>query len=109
LRHFLFLAQSRREEVMTQVFIRHRVGNYAVWKQVFDAFSPQRKAAGELSYKIAHPHGEATHLFLWFAWDSEDNAKAFLDSPELADAMRRAGVSEKPDIRILTEVASGSP
>jgi quinol monooxygenase YgiN len=93
---------------MTHVFIRHRVGNYAVWKQVFDAFAPQRKAAGELSYRIAHPYGQATNLFLWFEWDSEANAQKFLNSPDLADAMRRAGVSEKPDVHIMTEVARGS-
>jgi quinol monooxygenase YgiN len=92
---------------MIHVFIRHRIGHYAVWKQTFDAFAPQRRAGGELSYKIMHPPGEATHLYLMFEWDSAENAKQFLASPELADAMRRAGVSETPDVHILQETASG--
>lgn len=36
-------------------------------------------------------------------------AKEFLESPELAREMERAGVAEKPEIYIAEELATGKP
>ncbi len=93
--------------VRTLVFIRHNVKDYRLWKDVFDGFMPQRHAGGERGYRIANAMGEKTDLCLVFEWDNAANAKRFLDSPELASAMKRAGVVGKPQIVIAEELANG--
>jgi quinol monooxygenase YgiN len=94
---------------MVNVFIRHRVKDYVAWKQVFDAFAPTRRASGERTYKIGRLTADPNNLCLFFEWDSSTNAERFLASTELADAMQRAGVAERPEIYIAEEASSGIP
>jgi quinol monooxygenase YgiN len=93
---------------MVSVFIRHRVSDYAVWRQVFDAYAPQRRAGGEQAYRISHQLGEPNSLCLFFEWDSVENAKRFLASEDLASTMQRAGICDQPEIYVTEEIASGS-
>jgi antibiotic biosynthesis monooxygenase (ABM) superfamily enzyme len=92
---------------MTLVFIRHNIEDYPQWKNAFDGFMEKRHAGGERSFRIAHAVGEKNDLCLVFEWDNAANAKRFLDSPELAAAMKRAGVVGKPEMVIAEELASG--
>jgi quinol monooxygenase YgiN len=94
---------------MVHVFIRHKVKDYGAWRKVFDGFAEKRRAGGEVAFKIASVPGEPNHLCLFFEWQSVAKAKEFLGSGELAREMERAGVTEKPDIFIAEEVASGKP
>ena len=45
---------------------------------------------------------------LLFEWDSLDNARRFLESEELRQAMKKAGVSGQPDVHFLKEGQRGS-
>ena len=92
---------------MILVFIRHKIEDYRRWKDMFDGFMVQRHAGGERSFRIAHAAGDKNDLCLVFEWDSAANAKRFLDSAELAAAMKRAGVVGKPQIVIAEELAGG--
>ena len=92
---------------MALVFIRHNIEDYPRWKKEFDGFVEKRRAGGERSVRIAHAVGEKNDLCLVFEWDNAANAKRFLDSPELAAAMKRAGVVGKPEMVIAEELASG--
>lgn len=92
---------------MTLVIVRHRIEDYARWKKEFDGFVATRRAGGEKSFRIAHTTADKNNLCLVFDWDTAANAKRFLDSPDLAAAMKRAGVCETPDIWIAEDVASG--
>jgi hypothetical protein len=38
---------------MVNVFVRHRIKDYTVWKQVFAGFLAKRRAGGERTYKVA--------------------------------------------------------
>lgn len=92
---------------MTHIMIRHRVDNYEAWKEVFDNFADVRKASGEKSFLIFQPEGDSDNLHLLFEWDTPENARKFLESSELKNAMRKAGVSEPPEIRFLNESERG--
>jgi len=92
---------------MVNVFVRHRIQDYTVWKQVFDGFAAKRRAGGEKTYKVARLAGDPDNLCLFFEWDTAANAERFIASAELATAMQQAGVAEKPEIYIAEEVASG--
>jgi heme-degrading monooxygenase HmoA len=77
---------------MTQLLIRHKVNDYDVWKTAFDGFAAFRKSAGEKSYHILRHQEDANDLYLLCEWDNPDNARKFIDSTDLKEAMRRAGV-----------------
>lgn len=92
---------------MALVIIRHRIGDYAKWKKEFDGFLEKRRAGGERTFRVAHITTDPNNLCLVFDWDSAVNAKRFLDSPDLASAMKRAGVTDKPDIYVAEDLTSG--
>ncbi|MEE9248288.1 MAG: antibiotic biosynthesis monooxygenase [Dehalococcoidia bacterium] len=94
---------------MPHLGIRHRVQDYDAWKSVFDEFAPQRRARGEISYQIYHVDGDRNHIVLFFEWDSIDNAKAFIASDTLREAMGRAGVQSEPAIFYLNAGDAGRP
>lgn len=86
---------------MTQVMVRHKVNDYEAWKKEFDNFADFRKSSGELSYRIMTPGDDQNNLHLIFEWDEVENARKFMESPELKMAMEKAGVTEKPEIKFL--------
>ena len=90
---------------MAHLLIRHKVADYDEWKAAFDSFIEMRRAGGEKSYQILSVAGEPNNLVLLFEWESLAKAHAFLESPELRDAMEKTGVVETPDIYYLEEVA----
>ena len=92
---------------MALVIIRHRIEDYSRWKKEFDGFLEKRRAGGERTFRVAHVPTDKNSLCLVFDWDTVANAKRFLDSPELAAAMKRAGVADKPEIYIAEDLASG--
>ncbi|MCW9064826.1 MAG: hypothetical protein OQJ78_00905 [Ignavibacteriaceae bacterium] len=93
---------------MTQVLVKHKVQDYPVWKKVFDDFIDTRRAGGEKSYRILHPENDGNNLLAFFEWDNMDNARKFIASSELKEAMGNAGVIEKPEVYFLEEYAAGT-
>jgi heme-degrading monooxygenase HmoA len=92
---------------MSYMFVRHSVQDYEAWKSVFDSVSDLRMRNGEKSYQILRQDNGSTDLFIIFEWDNLDNARKYAASPELKEAMQRAGVKGKPDISFLEEAARG--
>ena len=93
---------------MAHVLAHHKVSSYESWKKVFDEFAETRKASGELSYQILKQEKDSDDLYLMFEWDGADKAKAFMESPQLKEAMQKGGVTEAPEIHFLSEVAKGA-
>jgi hypothetical protein len=94
---------------MTHVLVKHKVNDYATWKAEFDKFADFRKSSGEKSFRILHPSDNPNDLTLLFEWDNVKNAETFMTSTELQSTMQRAGVSEKPNIQFLDQIAQGNP
>ncbi len=90
---------------MAHLLIKHKVKDYSTWKNVFDGFRDTRRSGGEKSYRILHPENEPNNLLAIFEWDNLDNARKFTNSPELKEAMGKAGVVEQPEIYFLQEYA----
>ncbi len=93
---------------MPYMLVRHKVGDYAKWKSVFDGLCNTRKANGEKSYQIFHTYDSPSNLVLLFEWDNLDNARKYTQSDVLRDAMQRAGVAEQPEIHFLDEIVQAS-
>jgi heme-degrading monooxygenase HmoA len=93
---------------MAHLFIRHKVADYSAWKSTFDAFIETRRAGGEKSFQIYHPDDDPNNLLILFEWDSLSNARAFMNNPDLKDAMGEAGVVEEPQAYFLEEYERGT-
>jgi heme-degrading monooxygenase HmoA len=92
---------------MAHLLIKHKVKDYPQWKKVFDEFKGTRKAGGEKSYEIFHPEDDPKNVLAIFEWDTLANAKKFVGSSELKQAMSNAGVEEKPEVYYLERYAEG--
>ena len=88
---------------MVNVLVRHKVTDFASWKNVFDSHLGMRKAGGELNCRIFHIHTDGTDLTLFFDWESLEMAKRFFNSDPLKNGMQAAGVSGKPEVVFLDE------
>jgi heme-degrading monooxygenase HmoA len=92
---------------MAYMFVQHGVQDYEAWKSVFDSVGDLRRRSGEKSYQILRQENGSNKLVALFEWDSLDNARKYAASPELKEAMQRAGVTGKPEILFLEEADRG--
>jgi heme-degrading monooxygenase HmoA len=84
--------------------VKQKVEDYGRWKSVFDNASEMRKNGGERGVRLFH-YGEDTGQVMVLAeWDTLERARSYVNSPEVAEAMRKAGVTEKPEIYFLDEI-----
>jgi hypothetical protein len=85
---------------MKTIVVTHEVKDYSVWRKVYDDDEKNRSKAGFKSnvYRsIESPNkitiiGEAPNL---------ESVKQYMESPQLKEAMERAGVIGNPVINIL--------
>jgi heme-degrading monooxygenase HmoA len=89
---------------MATLLARHKVKNYSKWKKGYDSFGEYRKKTGIKKAQVWRNIKKPNEVVIVHVWDSMDAAKAFANSKELKDAMKNAGVSDKPDIYLLEEV-----
>ena len=88
---------------MTYILIHHKVADYAKWKRAVRAFAPVRKASGEKSFQVLRCAKAANDLTVICGWASAAQARKFIASPELRDAMRTGGVLGRPEIRFFKQ------
>ncbi len=74
------------------------------WKAAFDAHADVRKAHGEKGHQIFRVAGEPNSLIVLVEVEDMDRARTFLQSEELREAMRQAGVIGQPDIYLLDRI-----
>jgi hypothetical protein len=90
---------------MPYLLVRHKVEDYERWKPVFDHdHGATRERWGSKGAWILRNADAPDELVILLEWDSVENARRFADAEELQDAMRRAGVADRPDVYFLEEV-----
>lgn len=92
---------------MATLFARHRVADYAAWKQVYDEVAGFQKAAGVTSHGVYQAEGDPNDVTIYHEFATVEAAKAFAGNPDLKAAMQRAGVVGAPDIWITNRVGGG--
>ena len=83
---------------MVRVFVRHRVADYEPWRRVYDDFEPERGPLGVTGHEVYRGVGDGNDVTVTHDFDNADDARAFIDSDVLKEAMQRAGVQGPPDI-----------
>jgi quinol monooxygenase YgiN len=82
---------------MIRLFVRHKVAHFATWKKGYDGFEATRKRLGVKDAAVFRGAPDPNDVTVWSDFESLAAAQAFLEAPELASAMKQAGVSGKPE------------
>ena len=86
---------------MTYLLIRHKVADYAKWKATYDAHFPSRQHAGLKEKHLLRNLADPNEVVMLFEAHDLAKAQAFIDSDDLREAMKNAGVIDKPDLYFL--------
>ena len=81
------------------VTVIHECEDYPTWKKAYDAEAPKRAAAGLTELHVLREYDNANLIALMFGVADVGRAKAFVTSPDLAAAMKTAGIIGSPRVR----------
>jgi len=93
---------------MAWTHVSHRVEDYPKWKEVFDSTAEYKRSHGWKGYRLHTIEGDNNHVLVMEEFETEDQAREFLGSEYLREAMGRAGVSDEPDILVVELLEEGS-
>ena len=88
---------------MPCLLIRHKVADYETWKPYFDEHEPTRRANGAQGGRLFRSADDPREVLILLGWDDLRRARLFVDSDELRVAMRRAGVTDQPDVWFMED------
>jgi len=91
---------------MVHILVRHKVSDYNRWKEAFDSHFDIRKHGGETGFRVFHSADDPREVILLLDWQSIEEARKFMTSGELKDAMQKAGVQGAPEVHYLEDARS---
>jgi len=77
----------------------HECKDFPAWKSTYDGDAPRRTAAGLTEIHVLREHANANLVALMFGVSDVSRANAMSTSPELASAMKAAGIIGTPRAR----------
>lgn len=90
---------------MVYIQIRHRVKDYARWREGYDNHAPARQAGGAVGEaQVMRNVEDPNEITVILKWSDLQKARAFIQSVSLKEAMLRAGVQGSPEVRFLEAV-----
>ena len=87
---------------MAYLLVRHKVADFAKWKQVFDSHAEAQRQAGLRVEKVLRNVDDRNEVVLWFEVTDLEKARGFVSAPEVPRAKEESGVVDKPDIYFLS-------
>jgi len=91
---------------MVHVLVRHKVSDYAKWKQAFDAFLNHRMAGGETGSRVFQSIEDPRDVTVLTDFESTEHARRFMSSSDLRSAMKNAGVEGEPEVHFLQDAVT---
>jgi quinol monooxygenase YgiN len=90
---------------MVHVIMRATVADYQKWRPVFDGLEDLRRSMGSTgTNQVFRDADDPNTITLILEWDNADHAREFLGSPQLREAMQKAGLIGAPAVlTVLTE------
>ena len=83
------------------LLIRHKVRDFSEWKRGYDAHLPKRTEAGLTEKHLLRSANDPNEVVLLLEATDQNRAKAFVESADLRETMRKVGVVDKPDVYFL--------
>jgi hypothetical protein len=91
---------------MVYIHVRHRVADYARWREGYDEHAPARQAGGEIGEaQVMRNVEDPNEVVILLGWSDLKKARAFIQSVSLKEAMQLAGVQGSPEVRFLEATA----
>ena len=87
---------------MIHVLIRHKVADFTAWKTAYDSHAGARQSAGLKEKQVLRSIADPNEVVILLTADDLHKAQAFAGSPDLREAMQKAGVIDKPDVYFLS-------
>lgn len=84
--------------------VHFRVEEFERWKAALDERAAVRAEHGCRGGTVFTRHDSDRRPVLLTEWDSREAAEAYFDGEDFEDAMRGAGVRNKPDVTLLEHV-----
>jgi quinol monooxygenase YgiN len=96
------IAGGYGEMLMVYIHIRHRVEDYARWREGYDNHTPARQAGGAVGEaQVMRNVEDPNEVIVLLGWSDLQKARAFIQSVSLKEAMQKAGVQGSPEIRLM--------
>lgn len=89
---------------MSYVMVRHKVGDYAKWKTIFDGDFDWIGQSGCQRFGLYKASSDSNDLVVFLEWDSLENARRFFESDKLKQRMSQGGVTGAPEIVFLDQL-----
>lgn len=89
---------------MAQLFVHHKVEDYANWRRIYDSADSTRRSFGMTGARVFHTTTSPNEIVIITDWPTADQARAYAQSTELRQAMQKAGVISQPEVLILEEM-----
>jgi hypothetical protein len=89
---------------MAWIHVQHQVEEYSKWKSAFDQTEAYKRNHGWKRSQLFSVGGDRKEVLIMEEFETPDQARSFLDSPFLLEAMASAGVSSAPEIQLLDEL-----
>jgi heme-degrading monooxygenase HmoA len=91
---------------MVYIQVRHRVADYAKWREGYDQHAPARQAGGATGDEyVLRDVEDPNEITILLGWSDLEKARSFTLSSSLKEAMENAGVQGPPKIRFLEAAA----
>ncbi|MGD2111003.1 MAG: cyclase [Phycisphaerae bacterium] len=88
---------------MNYMLCRHKVKDYAKWREVFDADAKPREETGFHLLHLLRDVSDPNYIVMLFELDDVEKAKAFCESPSAHEAAAESGVIGEPEAFYLTD------
>ena len=88
---------------MNYLLVRHKVKDFKRWKAEYDTHGPAREKVGLKERCLLRNNKSRNETFILFEANDLARAKAFCASADLRAAMKKAGVTGKPELFILAD------
>lgn len=96
----------KRESLTDFVIVRHMVSYFPHWKAIFDKHQRHANEYGLNPIYVLRDNANCNQMTIIFSANNPEEAKEFMTSSLLKDAMKKAGVLTEPEITYLSDVTS---
>lgn len=91
------------------IVVTHKVESFEKWKPAYDGTASWKPAFGWQRGTVLVADGDGNTVTVIEEFEALEKAKRFATSPELRDAMGKAGIVGIPEIRFFTLNAVSRP
>ena len=91
------------------IMVRYTVADFDKWLEVFESTEALREANGGKEWRVFRNEDKPDELIILLDWTDFEQARAYVQLPELVEVMSKAGVTSEPEVTFVDEVKKYKP